>query len=109
MKDLVVIAVDDLLNIWHDGDQFGVEIHTPNLDRLSAMGVSFTNAHVNFERPDWPSGSDQDRELGVETRARLMDQAATDKMRIIGFHLPGGGMGRVERKDGAYRFVEDEA
>jgi len=46
MKDLVVIAVDDLLNIWHDGDQFGVEIHTPNLDRLSAMGVSFTNAHV---------------------------------------------------------------
>ena len=44
-----------------------------------------------------------------ETRARLMDQAATDKMRIVGFHLPGGGMGRVERKDGAYRFVEDEA
>ena len=57
----------------------------------------------------WPSGSDQNRELGAKTRARLMDQAATDKMRIIGFHLPDGGMGRVERKDGAYRFVEESA
>ena len=118
-------AIEDIVQFFNAGDEVLPGImahatpgHTPGHtsfeiatggDPVLVVGDAFTNAHVNFERPDWPSGSDQNRELGAETRARLMDQAATDKMRIVGFHLPDGGMGRVERKDGAYRFVEDEA
>ena len=63
----------------------------------------------DFEQPGWPSGSDQNPELGAETRARLLDKAASDGMRLIGFHLPGGGIGRVERHEGAFRFVGEEA
>lgn len=118
-------AIEDIVQFFNAGDEVLPGImahatpgHTPGHtsfeiatggDPVLVVGDAFTNAHVNFERPDWPSGSDQNRELGAETRARLMDQAATDKMRIIGFHLPEGGMGRVERKDGAYRFVEESA
>lgn len=90
----------------HTPGHMSFEIDTGG-DPLLVAGDAVTNAHVNFERPDWPSGSDQDADMGAETRTRLLDQAAADKMRIIGFHLPGGGMGRVERKDGAYRFVGD--
>ncbi|WP_162409148.1 sulfatase-like hydrolase/transferase [Acuticoccus sediminis] len=46
MKDLVVIAADELFNVWNYKEQFGVPLHTPNLDRLGAMGTSFTNAQV---------------------------------------------------------------
>ena len=28
-------------------------------------------------------------------------------MRFVGFHLPHPGIGRAERKDGAYRFVAE--
>lgn len=78
-------------------------------DPVLIVGDAVVNAHVAFERPDWPNGTDQDAERGAATRQRLLDQAATDRMRIVGFHLPGGGIGRVERKDGHYRFVGENA
>ena len=35
----------------------------------------------------------------------LLDRLATDKLAIVGYHLPDGGMGRVERDGTAYRFA----
>ena len=72
-------------------------------------GDAIGNHHVAFARPDWASGSDQDADLGIQTRLRLLDQLATDQMTLLGFHLPNGGMGRVERDGDAYRFVEQDA
>ena len=69
------------------------------------LGDAVGNPHVAFVRPDWPSGSDQDTALAAETRRRLLEQTASDHMRIVGFHLPDGGIGRVERAGGAFRFV----
>jgi len=70
------------------------------------VGDGIGNHHVAFERPDWPSGQDQDRELAAAMRPALLDQIVADDMAIIGFHLPGGGIGRVERTGDGYRFVE---
>lgn len=69
------------------------------------VGDAIGNGHLAFARPDWVSGSDQDAELGIATRTRLLDQLATDQMAMVGFHLPEGGLGRVERDGDAYRFV----
>jgi glyoxylase-like metal-dependent hydrolase (beta-lactamase superfamily II) len=41
----------------------------------------------------------------IATRRKLLDWLATDRSKLIGFHLPYPGVGIVERKDGAYRFV----
>lgn len=88
--------------------------HTPGhmsfeiRDGASAVmvgGDAIGNEHVAFERPDWASGADQDTDLGVKTRMRLLDQLATDKIDLLGFHLPHGGLGRVERSGDSYRFV----
>jgi hypothetical protein len=38
-------------------------------------------------------------------RRALLDKLATDRQRIIGFHLPFPGIGIVERSGSAYRFV----
>ena len=39
------------------------------------------------------------------TRRKLLDRLATDRTKLIGFHLPYPGVGTVERSKGAYRFV----
>ena len=51
------------------------------------------------------SGSDLDRDLAIRTRLALLDRLANERMTLIGFHLPGSGVGRVERCGDAYRFV----
>lgn len=68
-------------------------------------GDAVTNAHVAFEHPEWRSGTDQDPDTAAAARTSLLDQMAAGKMRVIGFHLPGGGIGRVEKNGNAYRFV----
>lgn len=75
-------------------------------DRVMVLGDAIGNHHVAFERPDWASGSDQDSAMAAQTRVRLLDQIATDKALLIGYHLPGGGIGRAERDGSTYRFVE---
>jgi glyoxylase-like metal-dependent hydrolase (beta-lactamase superfamily II) len=68
-------------------------------------GDALTHAAVSFARPDWRLGTDFDRDQAVATRRRLLDRLATDRLSLIGFHLPYPGAGVVERKDTAYRFV----
>lgn len=75
-------------------------------DSAMVVGDALGNHHVAFERPDWASGADQDKDMAAATRLRLLDQLAAEQMHLIGFHLPGGGIGRAEKADGAYRFVE---
>ena len=74
-------------------------------DQVMVVGDALGNHHVAFERPDWPSGSDQDAALAATTRTALLDQISGAQMRLVGYHLPGGGIGRVEKVDGGYRFV----
>lgn len=73
---------------------------------LIVVGDAITNAAISFLHPDWRTGGDQDSEKGIATRKRLLDQLATDKLPFIGYHLPEPGIGRAERKDGAYRYVK---
>jgi glyoxylase-like metal-dependent hydrolase (beta-lactamase superfamily II) len=70
------------------------------------VGDALGNHHIAFERPEWVSGSDQDGERAAQTRLALLDRLAAEDIAIIGFHLPGGGIGRAERADAGYRFIE---
>lgn len=74
-------------------------------ESVLVLGDAISNAVISFEKPDWASGTDQDQAKGVETRKALLDRLATDRSRIIGYHLPHPGHGIAERHNGAYRFV----
>lgn len=67
-------------------------------------GDVLSNA-VSFAKPDWHWGTDQDPALGAQTRKKLLDRLAADKVRLIGFHLPHPGSGMAEAKGDGYRFV----
>ncbi len=72
---------------------------------VSILGDAIGNHHVAFERPDWASGSDQDGNMAAATRVALLDRIVAEERAIVGFHLPEGGIGRVERAGAGYRFA----
>ncbi|KUJ76239.1 MBL fold metallo-hydrolase [Ruegeria marisrubri] len=114
-------VLEDAITLFEDGQEIlpGVAAHatfghTPGhmsfelrsgSEAVFVTGDAIGNHHVAFARPDWHSGSDQDKPTAAATRVRLMDKLASEQIPIIGFHLPSGGLGHVERKDDAYRFV----
>jgi glyoxylase-like metal-dependent hydrolase (beta-lactamase superfamily II) len=74
-------------------------------EQLLIGGDVITNPVVSFARPDWPWGPDMDRAQGAAARKRTLDMLATDRIALLGYHLPWPGLARVERKDAAYRYV----
>ena len=74
-------------------------------DGLVIAGDALTHAVISFQHPSWKVPVDHEPDRGIATRLRLLDRLATDKVRLLGAHLPPPGTGFVERKDGAYRFA----
>ncbi|MFZ0399988.1 MAG: MBL fold metallo-hydrolase [Pseudolabrys sp.] len=74
-------------------------------DGLIIGGDALTHPLISFQHPEWKPLADHVPDQAVATRRKLLDRLATDRSRLIGFHLPYPGVGTVERKDGAYRFV----
>ena len=71
------------------------------------VGDAIGNHHVAFARPSWESGSDQDRPRAVSSRMMLFDRLIAENLLVVGFHLPGGGMGRAEKDGDGFRFVPE--
>jgi glyoxylase-like metal-dependent hydrolase (beta-lactamase superfamily II) len=74
-------------------------------DGLIVGGDVLTHPLISFAHPEWRPVADHVPDQAVATRKMLLDRLATDRSKLIGFHLPYPGVGTVERKDGAYRFV----
>jgi glyoxylase-like metal-dependent hydrolase (beta-lactamase superfamily II) len=74
-------------------------------DGLILPGDAITEPSVFFPHPEWKFGFDADPQLAVTNRKALLDRAAADKMKMLGFHWPYPGVGFAERKDSAYRYV----
>ena len=76
-------------------------------ESVMILGDCIGNHHVAFEQPSWISGTDQDGTAGAATRVQLLDQLASEKMHVIGYHLPYPGIGRAEKRGDGYVFVVD--
>lgn len=72
---------------------------------LIVGGDALTHPLISFQHPGWKTIADHVPEQAIETRKKLLDRLAADRMKLIGFHLPYPGVGMVERKDSAWRYV----
>ena len=72
---------------------------------LIITGDATTNQIVSFEQPDWKFGFDADHDTAVKTRKTLLDGAATDKVKLLGFHWNYPGVGFAEKDGTAFKFV----
>ena len=84
-----------------------VSLEVAGGDGLMVGGDALTHPLIAFAHPEWRTTADHVPDQAVTSRKALLDRLATDKSKLIGFHLPYPGVGRVERKDGAYRFVAE--
>ena len=74
--------------------------------RLLVSGDALNHSLVSFANPEWRWGSDMDADAAVTTRKRLLDQLASEKIALLGYHLPWPGLGHVEKAGTTYRFVQ---
>ncbi|MFK5980272.1 MAG: MBL fold metallo-hydrolase [Rhizobiaceae bacterium] len=102
----VLPGIEAVDTAGHTPGHMSFVVHGGN-EGVMILGDAITNHAISFQKPNWPSGSDQDTELGIKTRLSLLDRLAGDKMPVIGYHLPNGGAGRVERENSVYRFIQD--
>ena len=74
-------------------------------DRILIGGDVLTHSIVSFQKPAWRWGPDMEPERAVVSRKRTLDMLATERLPLLGYHMPWPGVGRVERKANAYRYV----
>lgn len=73
------------------------------------LGGDFAFHHpVSYAFPSSHSLYDAEPERGAATRRWALDRLAGDRMRVIGYHHPWPGLGRVERAGTGFRFIADE-
>jgi glyoxylase-like metal-dependent hydrolase (beta-lactamase superfamily II) len=118
-------AIEDNVTLFDDTDEVlpGIAAvstsgHTPGhmsfeirqgTQSVMVLGDAIGNHHVAFAKPAWISGADQDGERAVKTRKMLFDRITAEQMQIAGFHLPQGGIGRIETAADGYLFIAEGA
>jgi len=59
----------------------------------------------SFANPDWAMLYDADKPQATATRRRVLDMLATDRIPMIGYHMPFPAAGFVETRGSGFRFV----
>ncbi len=102
--DEVVSGVSAFDSRGHTPGHVGFDVRVGG-ETVAVVGDALTHGVISFRYPDWAGGFDQEPERAIASRKRLLDRFSAEKSRIVGYHLPGGGIGRVERSANFYRFV----
>jgi len=61
------------------------------------------NAYLFVRNPEWQVSFDMDGAMAVDTRKRLLDRAAADKMLVAGYHWPFPSAGYITKEGSGYR------
>ncbi len=63
------------------------------------------NSVLGLAHPDWHPVFDAIPEMAIETRQRILGNAAAEKLQIFGYHFPFPGVGYVIAEGDGFRFV----
>lgn len=75
--------------------------------RALVVGDAIGNHHIALRHPDWAVNSDQDPQAGIVARQMLLDRLVNEKLAVVGFHLPQGGLGRLDRNGDSLIFIPE--
>ncbi|MFN3892708.1 MAG: MBL fold metallo-hydrolase [Beijerinckiaceae bacterium] len=104
--DEVAPGVSAFSSRGHTPGHVSFDVRVGN-ETVCVVGDALTHGVISFQYPDWSGGFDQEPEQAIASRKQLLDRFSAQKVRIVGYHLPAGGIGRVERAGSAYRFVQN--
>lgn len=111
-----ITFIDDDKDVLSGIQAVGAYGHTPGhlafrveSGGKSLMLISDTANHsvITLQRPDWHVSFDIDKEMAAETRKRMFDMIATDKLPFIGYHMPFPSLAYLQRDGEGYRYVPE--
>ena len=104
-NDEIIEGIRALPTPGHSPGHMSFEVGKSS-QKVIVIGDALNNHHVAFRKPEWISeGLDQDPKLAADTRKKLLDKIVSEKSKVVGFHLPNGGIGHVEKTGKGYNFV----
>jgi len=74
-------------------------------ERLLLWADTANHYVLSVQRPDWHVRFDMDKEAASATRRRLFDMAASERLPVIGYHMPFPAVGFIDRTDESWRWV----
>ena len=117
----LVAPLEDKFRFLEDGDQIAAGVHaeaafghSPGhmMFRVESAGkealiwADVANHYVfSVAHPDSKVGYDDDKEMAIATRCRVLAGVAEGGTLIVGHHMPFPSVGFVERSEGSYRWV----
>jgi glyoxylase-like metal-dependent hydrolase (beta-lactamase superfamily II) len=72
---------------------------------MLVLSDSARNPWLFVRHPDWQPNFDMDGPLAVETRKRLLDRAAADRMLVHGYHFPFPATGHIAKTGTGFELV----
>ncbi|MBP0617832.1 MBL fold metallo-hydrolase [Jiella mangrovi] len=119
-----VVPLQDKMTFLEDGDAVVPGItarsapgHTPGHmifelessgQRLMLTADTANHFVASLQKPDWKVGFDMDHETASQTRKRVFDRIAAERIPFIGYHMPFPALGYAEKlDDGGFRFVPE--
>lgn len=102
----ILPGIQSIASYGHTPGHMSFEIRNGNEGAL-VVGDAIGNHHLAFAHPDWRNGADQNPDQAINTRQELFDRILNDDLTIVGFHLPNGGIGKVDRFADGYQFISE--
>lgn len=105
--DIVVAGITAIAAAGHTPGHMVFEVASGG-QRLMLTADTANHFVASLQKPDWQVRFDMDPEMAAETRKRVFDRIAAERIPFIGYHMPFPAIGYAEKlPDGGYRFVPE--
>ncbi|RMD92618.1 MAG: MBL fold metallo-hydrolase [Alphaproteobacteria bacterium] len=74
-------------------------------ERILLMADTANHYVWSLAYPDWEVRFDMDKAAAAATRRRILGMLATERIPLIGYHMPFPGIGYVERRGEGFNYV----
>jgi glyoxylase-like metal-dependent hydrolase (beta-lactamase superfamily II) len=100
----VVSGINAMLATGHTPGHMIFNVESQN-KRLVLTADTANHYVLSLQRPEWEVKFDMDKAKAADTRKRVFDMIATDKIAFLGYHMPFPAVGYAEKQGTGYRFV----
>ncbi|MBV8790531.1 MAG: MBL fold metallo-hydrolase [Pseudolabrys sp.] len=74
--------------------------------RVLMFADSFLHYVCGIQHPEWTIGFDDNQQKAVENRKRLLAMTSSEKLMVMGFHMPFPSIGWIDKRaDGRHQWV----
>ncbi|MBD2463094.1 MBL fold metallo-hydrolase [Oscillatoria sp. FACHB-1407] len=84
----------------HTPGQSALKIESGGSQLIVAADVFFNEA-FDLEHPDWQTGFDLNPQQAAETRRRLLNQVADERIMVMAYHMPFPALGHIRSQNAA--------